>query len=332
MQQEKVRSSSKKSMSTTRVGPWITLAAIAWLGNDLLAATTILPSAQVTQQSTYTASSELECSIHDDTSHDIDETTRQVIQDQIWRAQRFEIGHKKRFKQCQLTVNDLLTTRQALNPMLIDIRKPSEFKLRRIPGSVNLPGKKILNQRQWQSRELVLVDKGHSYQRLDQLCLDLTEAGFKRVFVLQGGIRSWQAQGHQLAGSEPYGQKLAAMSPQEFFSERGYAHWMLVMSDIGSPVSTDPHIIKIQPGDDNAVSLLKRKHNQYHDQIDNSPLILVIADDPGQQRYLQDVATEVSPSTFFLDGGVEAYHSHLAKQKIVWNHKPGIRRGTKCGR
>ena len=310
-----------------QAGVILLLVAVALASGGSHAAATETPASEVTDSA---GANDGECSMHDDVADEIDAVTRQLIDDQIRRAGQFEIGPRKRFKQCEVTVTDLLIT--GAKSMLIDVRKPREFKLRRIPGSVNLPGKQVINQRQWQSRPIVLIGKGHSYQRLDQLCLDMKDAGFKQVSVLRGGLRSWQAQGQALTGSEPYGRGLAAMSPQEFFTERSYAHWLLLMSEQVAGLEAGAHIVKVQPGDENAAPTLERKYHQHSQQIDSSPLILVVANDPGEQQQLQAVASGVSPMTFYLDGGSEAYHAHLTQQRIVWSQKPGLRRGTKCGR
>ncbi len=240
----------------------------------------------------------------------------------------------QRINQCQLSIHDLEKSRPTPNPVFIDVRRATDFKKYHIPGSLNLPGKKIITKRQWKHKGIVLISRGDSYAMIDQLCLDLIQAGFRNVFVLEGGIRSWQAQGGELLGTSPDSIGIAAISPQDFFSESTYNHWLLVTSD-AEVLNTDTDLrhqyIVISPEKINAALLLKNKYGDFKESINSNPFILIIEDDSHRRDSLLKIAQETSDLSFYLDGGVTALHAHLKKQQIIWNYKPHKKGGVLCG-
>ncbi len=277
----------------------------------------------------------LECPIYDTGDPLLKAERKQKIRQQIARAQNFELGNNKRLAQCQLPVSKLLSAPGSAKPLLIDIRRANEFRSFHIPGSLNLPGKKVLTSRQWQRKKIVLIDHGHSYSRIDRLCQDMRDSGFKQVFVLDGGIRTWQASGQNLAGTSPADRGIAEMKAQEFFAESRYAHWMLLMPEGKLPEGLNKpgsHIVTVQSNGKNSLTRLKQDYARYRDNLGADPIILVVADDFGEREKLQDMAQQVSSLAFSLQGGSANYHAHLRKQQVIWNYQPGIKRSKQCGR
>ncbi len=240
----------------------------------------------------------------------------------------------QRVNQCRLSVHDLKISHPTPDPVFIDVRRSTDFKKYHIPGSLNLPGKKIITKQQWKRKSIVLINRGDSYAMIDQLCLDLTQADFKKVFVLEGGIRSWQAQGGKLLGTSPESIEIAAISPQDFFSESAYNHWLLVTSDaeiLNLYTDLRHQYIVISPEEKNAALLLKNKYSTFKESINNSPFILIIEDESHRRDSLLKIAQEISGLSFYLGGGATALQVHLKKQQIIWNYKPHKKGGVLCG-
>ncbi len=259
----------------------------------------------------------------------------QQIKLQIARAKNFELGTRQRLAQCRLPLSELSSAAAFTKPLLVDIRRQNEFRIFHVPGSLNLPGKKILNQRQWQSKRIILIDHGHSYSLIDRLCQEMRDTGFKQVYVLDGGIRGWEASGQHLAGVSPADRGIAEMKAQEFFAESSYAHWLLLMPDGKLPEglnTTGGHIVTVQPDGKNSLTRLKQDYGRYRDSLGADPIILVVADDFRQREKLQAMAQQVSSLAFSLQGGIANYHAHLHKQQVIWNYQPGKRRSKQCGR
>jgi len=104
-----------------------------------------------------------------------------------------------------------LTARQAqkiiknLNPLILDVRTPAEFKLARIEGARLLPVQVLeqnLSRLSGYSQEPVLVycATGNRSTVASKILID---NGFVRIFNLKKGIKDWQQQGLPVVNSSP---------------------------------------------------------------------------------------------------------------------------------
>lgn len=86
--------------------------------------------------------------------------------------------------------------RSAQAPRILDVREPGEQsgELGRLPGAVNIPlGKLQLRLGELSTqipKDIVLVCR--SGRRSEAAAQILQESGFKRVFVLNGGMIKWR--------------------------------------------------------------------------------------------------------------------------------------------
>jgi rhodanese-related sulfurtransferase len=86
--------------------------------------------------------------------------------------------------------------RSAQAPLVLDVREPEELEgeLGRLPGSVNIPLRELpkrLGELSAQiPREIVLVCR--SGRRSEAAAQIIRESGFKRIFVLRGGMLAWR--------------------------------------------------------------------------------------------------------------------------------------------
>lgn len=81
------------------------------------------------------------------------------------------------------------------NALVIDVRKPADFRKGRIANSVNIPGDTIQNRigELSKDRPVVLVDQQGGVARMAARLL--RGVGFKEVYVLENGLAAWRKEG-----------------------------------------------------------------------------------------------------------------------------------------
>jgi rhodanese-related sulfurtransferase len=84
-----------------------------------------------------------------------------------------------------------------LQPILVDVRTPGEFARAHAPGAVSVPngrlnGARVAECRSTDGRIYVIC---HSGARAAEACQRLIDAGVGEVFLVEGGMKAWQAAG-----------------------------------------------------------------------------------------------------------------------------------------
>ncbi|MBW0149239.1 rhodanese-like domain-containing protein [Marinobacter arenosus] len=112
--------------------------------------------------------------------------------------------------------------------LVVDIRQAVEYSRVRIPGSVNLPPSKLLNNSALKDRPLIVVDEGFSRSTSARLCSAARDAGFQSFRILKGGLSSWYASGKSLIGLPGDRDQVFSISPDAFFSEAAHSRVSVV--------------------------------------------------------------------------------------------------------
>lgn len=77
----------------------------------------------------------------------------------------------------------------------VDVRSPGEFQKKHIDGSVNVPHNRILDAKLPKKETLVLYCTGEGCSVSKAAGSELIQNRYKKVFVLDGGLAAWEANG-----------------------------------------------------------------------------------------------------------------------------------------
>lgn len=77
----------------------------------------------------------------------------------------------------------------------VDVRFAGEFQKKHIDGSVNVPHNRILDAKLPKKESLVLYCTGEGCSVSKSAGAELVQNGYKKVFVLDGGLAAWEANG-----------------------------------------------------------------------------------------------------------------------------------------
>ena len=97
---------------------------------------------------------------------------------------------------------------------LVDVRGPAAFEQGHIEGAVNIPADTLTTKRLPKQKSVVLVDDSLGLRRARQAAEHLAGGGMRKVFILDGGLVAWQAEGYPLVGIGNY-RKVRMVTPEE---------------------------------------------------------------------------------------------------------------------
>ncbi len=94
------------------------------------------------------------------------------------------------------TISPILTVTKlnSGNPIIVDVREPSEFKKGHIADAILIPVgnlEKQLNKLELYKEDDIIV-VCHTGTRSAVACTTLTKNGFENVFLMIGGMQSWE--------------------------------------------------------------------------------------------------------------------------------------------
>lgn len=115
---------------------------------------------------------------------------------------------------------------------IVDVRRPPEYQLSHIPGSINIPTDQIAYKRRLKTKNLLLVNQGLPQFEMGQYCQILKDKGFKNVNILKGGIHNWLSHGLKLAGVNNNTKTYDLVDVRQFFMD--YEHQLVQAINIGS--------------------------------------------------------------------------------------------------
>lgn len=109
--------------------------------------------------------------------------------------------------------------KEATGLWLVDVRSPAAFEQGHIEGAVNIPADTLTTKRLPKQKSVVLVDDSLGLRRARQAAEHLAAVGMEKLFILDGGLVAWQAEGHPLAGTGNY-RKVRMVTPEELIWAR----------------------------------------------------------------------------------------------------------------
>jgi rhodanese-related sulfurtransferase len=231
---------------------------------------------------------------------------------------------------CLVGVAEAEKIRLKLNSQFVDVRSPAEYERARIADSINIPLHLVKTKPFLRTVNVVLVDHGRGSAELAQYCLQLKEAGFRSVAVLDGGLYAWQQAGKPLAGDPQAQARLDRMSAAELFAERLYTGWLVVdattkgiPADLRKwlPGNIAPARHKAASEQAAAIRSLVARQRQANPRLN----VLVVADADARYERLEAALSKGRPGPLlYLDGGLTAYRAYVERQVAMWaqQHQP----------
>lgn len=194
---------------------------------------------------------------------------------------------------------------------IVDVRPENQYRLGRIPGSVNLPlymvkGKTFLKQ-----KRVVLVGRGFEEQILLQEANRLRTMGFSAPCVLEGGFRLWQMQGGKLEGDHPSASVLALIESMEFLRAQIQPGWVVINLGSKEDLADWPFgwpVVTISALENDFKAKLAKA-------IQEDPLakrMVLIAPKSESYAAFDSVVGGLGMPVFYLKGGWLAYRESLA--------------------
>lgn len=218
--------------------------------------------------------------------------------------------------------------------VLVDVRRPDQFKTVQIPGSLNLAPFSIKTKAFLKQKAIALIDEGRNLSQLEDLCGQLRHNGFLNVTVVAGGLYAWYREGYPINGEPFEVSRLNRISPAELIASLADRDWKYIdldrsLTTLETPL---PASTVIAPGSDKKAFIAAV--NKANRNFDNRTLpgFIVIShkgdDYQSAERLLRLTdATDV----FYLTGGIEEFKRYLnAYKKRISRLAKGFKEAPRC--
>ena len=223
---------------------------------------------------------------------------------------------------------------KTVETVLIDVRHREDFEKYRIPRSVNIPLYAIKSKVFLKAKDLILVNEGYSYRVLEQECERLRGVGF-RVWIMEGGLHRWRADGAPLEGDGFSQMTLNRIPPRAFYGEKDYEHWIMIdVSGINRSGTRSllPQSISMPL---NGEGGFIEAFNMILSGRRESPFLYVLVFNENGEQYdrIEKVIQKTgSKNVFYLKGGVKAYRRFIEVQVAIrqGKNRPKKKR-NRCG-
>ncbi len=199
--------------------------------------------------------------------------------------------------------------------LFVDVRSPDQFRLARIPGSLNLPLHTLKTKAFLKPKRTVLVNEGCDASLLLVECGRLRAAGFPRIEVLDGGLLSWQIAGGAVEGERPHAASSLAISAGQYHASRGAQNWLVVRllppNGLGDAWFTAPNAPSLVF---NPATLPTELAALAANQPPGTRCLLITDGGDFTSEMDQAIASVRNLPVFWLAGGLPAYRDFLARQ------------------
>jgi rhodanese-related sulfurtransferase len=226
----------------------------------------------------------------------------------------------------------LSTLKKKQDIFLIDVRGDEAFEKFRIPGSIRIPLYAVKTKEFLKDKPLILISEGYPDSALEQGCSDLRDMGFKRVFILNGGLNYWKEKNGPLEGDAFSLQEVNKVPPSVFYKEKGSMYWLVI--DISQPgaESVIPRAVRL-PCAGNREAFVPELKRVIEENPGPSSRALLICDEKGQGYSSVEplIRKGKIKRVFYLSGGLEAYKVFLhLKEEASRSAKEVIRKCPTC--
>ena len=203
----------------------------------------------------------------------------------------------------------------------VDVRGQDQYRLGRIPGSLNLPLFTVKARGFLRPKRLVLLNEGHNPADLLQEASRLKQLQFASVAVLDGGLRAWQQAGGQLEGEDVAASRLATITPAQFHFGQADNPWLVEALGDSAAATGDWLGLTATPLPAGGPALLPGLTTALQRNPAARRLLLVSAhgDDYAAQEKILHGFT--GPPVFYLAGGAKGYAQFLRQQLAQQNRR-----------
>jgi len=214
---------------------------------------------------------------------------------------------------CSMSMESVLSMlKKRQDIVLIDIRSEEAFAKFRIPASIHIPLYAVKTKEFLKDKPLILISEGYPDSDLEQGCRDLRAVGFKRAFILNGGLNDWKEKNGPLEGDVFSRQQVNKVPPGAFYKEKDSMYWLVI--DISRPATEPviPRAVRL-PFEGNREAFVPGLKRVIEENPGPSSRAVLICDEKGQDY--SNVESLIRKGkmrrVFYLSGGLEAYKAFL---------------------
>lgn len=247
----------------------------------------------------------------------------------------------ERAGECAVSLAGLIRSQALSSAVLVDTRSAGAYSRFHIKGSINLPAYAVKTKNWLRQEPVILIGEGASRAELIEVCLAMRGKGFRKVSVLNGGIKSWRDTLQQAGSIAPLVGDLAGlaqlnqMTAEQFSRNLNYQQWIIIHDDSNPDLSIAEHThVSLQRYQGSPGYLARRLHAETKKASPDEPSTLLLAfknKDRASQLATELIGRGVG-SVYMLKGGLASLQNWQGKQEIQLAYLDEMRsRVWRCG-
>jgi rhodanese-related sulfurtransferase len=233
---------------------------------------------------------------------------------------------------CAMDVADVAASLGRADVVLVDVRPSDRFEAGHVEGAVNMTASALRTKAHLQAKHVIVVGSGKADHELYAACAELTQAGFRRVGVLRGGMAAWVSQGHPAVGDGREALIDATLSASELWAESRFEGNVVVATPdrrdvqqtlgFAKPIA-EASMVAVQ-------SVLERRRKE----LKGAPLasVILVSGTARDEGSLQRLRAQMQPiPVLAYHGSASDVEQVVRQQDAVWRAHARGPKAPRCG-
>jgi rhodanese-related sulfurtransferase len=228
---------------------------------------------------------------------------------------------------CARSVQEIAAWHTWPETLFVDLRSPVDYQAFHVHNAVSLSLSGILSKPYLRDKTLILMGSGKAEADVYRACAQLKQAGYARVFVVQGGIIAWLLAGKEVQGRAVSALMLSQLSASELWSEA---------QNPSNLVFLEKNRAELRPVLPKAI-VLEQKSDALRAQITRYKsrpvlgVILVTAPKPDNVQ-IMEMQRALQPLPLLFYSGTDAeFSAYAAQQEVIWEAQTRGPKALRCG-
>lgn len=197
---------------------------------------------------------------------------------------------------------------------VVDVRDRMTYEKNHIEGSVNIPVIDLKYRNFPKTKMFVLVDGSPGLRYAEEAAAGMSDKGYGKIYVLEGGIKNWEFQGYPMVKGEGSEEKGVTAHDLKWALENAAP---IIVYDLRDKKETAKGII---PGSravggkdfkrrfENIKAVLRKKGGLFEKLKAPEMIVLVFPPTENAEKYSEILSAGIKKDVRYLRGGYETYN------------------------
>lgn len=233
---------------------------------------------------------------------------------------------------CSISPHKAISLLKQDGARLIDLRPSEDYAIRHAANSINIDLPEILTKPYLQKNLILLIGSGRLETKTIHDCMQLRKKGFKKVFVIHGGILGWTQHGYATKGNRPIAFSDFKLKPEELWlASQSTENIVLLETERSSMRFILPGAIVLKSNTIDTLPPTPSNKTNMREPEKLRAIILVTSQQVTENRF-RELQKAASPHHLtFYDGSEIEYQTFIDKKNLALSARDRGPKIPECG-